>query len=43
MKSWNEVLHVAQLWPFIDNLLLHENGIVQLMEPDLNFVFKNLQ
>lgn len=43
MKSFSDVLYVAQLWPFMDNLLLHENGIVQLVEPDLNDVFKNLQ
>ncbi len=43
MKSWNDVLHVAQLWPFIDNLSLHGNEILQLMEPDPNNIFKNLQ
>ncbi|XP_037047366.1 tubulin-specific chaperone E [Bradysia coprophila] len=43
MKSWTDVLYVAQLWPFIDNLSLHGNEIVRLVEPDLTNIFKNLQ
>lgn len=43
LKDWRDVLHVAQLWPNIEQLSLQENGIEDILPADCMKVFKNLR
>lgn len=43
LKTWDNVLLTAQLFPYIESLSLQENEIDKIVPADLNYVFKNLK
>uniref|UniRef100_A0A1L8E665 Tubulin-specific chaperone E n=1 Tax=Nyssomyia neivai TaxID=330878 RepID=A0A1L8E665_9DIPT len=43
LSSFEDILHTAQLFPWIESLSLQKNNISHLITPDCDVVFKNLQ
>lgn len=43
IRNWNNLLHIARLWPNIEQLSVAENSISSLTVPDTNVVFKKIQ
>ncbi|XP_055695398.1 tubulin-specific chaperone E [Lutzomyia longipalpis] len=42
LSSFEDILHIAKLFPWIESLSLQKNNISQLIAPDCDVVFKNL-
>lgn len=43
IRQWTNLLHIARLWPNIEQLSIAENSIGNLSVPDTNRVFKNIK
>lgn len=43
IRQWSNVLHVARLWPNIEQLSIAENSIGSLSVPDTSTVFKSIK
>lgn len=43
LRQWSNVMHIARLWPDIEQLSIAENSISHLQQPDTTKVFRNLK
>lgn len=43
IRQWSNVLHIAQLWPNIEQISIAENSISSLSVPDTSQIFKTLK
>lgn len=43
LHNWQDILHVAALWPSIESVSLQNNGLSELSRPNCEQIFKNLQ
>ncbi|XP_031640761.1 tubulin-specific chaperone E [Contarinia nasturtii] len=43
LRQWSNVMHIARLWPDIEQLSIAENSISFLQQPDTTQIFRNLK
>lgn len=43
LRQWSNVMHIARLWPNIEQLSIAENSISHLQQPDTTKIFRNLK
>lgn len=43
IRSWMNLMHIARLWPNIEELSIAENSISTLATPDTNLIFKRIK
>lgn len=43
LRQWSNVMHIARLWPDIEQLSIAENSISHLQQPDTTKIFRNLK
>lgn len=43
LRQWSNVMHIARLWPNIEQLSIAENSISFLQQPDTAQIFRNLK
>lgn len=43
LRQWSNVMHIARLWPDIEQLSIAENSISHLQQPDTTTIFRNLK
>lgn len=43
LRQWSNVMHIARLWPDIEQIGIAENSISFLQQPDTTKIFRNLK
>lgn len=43
LRQWSNVMHIARLWPDIEQISIAENSISHLQQPDITKIFRNLK